>query len=89
MEFDLTGTPNRDNRTLMDFDLVPTPPRADFRSYDALSEDRRMYAILLQEQYDSVNIVVKDNETAVGHAQLKLLGTTNFSVLGTGKLAIL
>lgn len=73
----------------MEFELFPTPPKTEYRSYDAVSDDRRMYAMLLNESYDSVNIVIKDNETAVGHFQLKLLGTTNLSLLGNSRLAIL
>lgn len=73
----------------MEFELFPTPPRSAYRSYDPEGEDRRMYAMLLNESYTDVNIVVKDGETAVGTFSLQLLGTTNFSILGTGRLAVL
>lgn len=72
----------------MEFELFPTPPRATYRGYDPLSQDRRMYAILLNETYDDMNMVIRDGETAVATMQLKLLGTTNFSILGTGRLAV-
>lgn len=72
-----------------EYALSPSPPRAGYRSYDPLSSQRRLYAILLNVSYTNENFVIDDGETAVGHAQLRLLGTTNFSVLGTGKLAIL
>ena len=73
----------------MEYDLAPTPPRTGYRSYDPQSEDRRLYAMLLQETYTSLNIVVRDGETAVGTHSLKLLGTTNFSLFGNSRLAIL
>ena len=72
-----------------EYELSPSPPRAGYRAYDPLSPQRRMYGILLNVSYTDVNIVIDDGETAVAVGQLRLLGTTNFSLLGTAKLAIL
>ena len=72
-----------------EYELAASPARRGYRAYDPLSSQRRLYAILLNVSYTDENFIVDVGETAVGHAQLRLLGTTNFSVLGTGKLAIL
>ena len=72
----------------MEYDLVQTPPRAGYRSYDPQSEDRRLYAMQLNETYNNVNIVVRDGETAVASMSLRLLGTTNFSLFGTARLVV-
>ena len=72
-----------------EYTIAPSPARRGYRTNDALASQRRLYAILLNVSLTDEDFVVEDGETAVGHAQLRLLGTTNFSVLGTGKLAVL
>lgn len=72
-----------------EYQLSPSPARAGYRSYDPLSQQRRMYGILLNVSYTDVNIVIDTEETAVAVGQLRLLGTANFSLLGTARLAIL
>jgi hypothetical protein len=74
---------------MQEYPLSQSPARRGYRAYDPLSPQRRMYAVLLNVSYTGENIVIDDGETAVGQQQLRLLGTTNFSILGMGKLAIL
>ena len=73
----------------MEYDLVASPARPGYRTNDALSPSRRLYSMLLQETYTNQNVIIEDNEIAMGSFQLKLLGTTNFSLLGSSRLAIL
>lgn len=73
----------------MEFELSPTPPKADYRSYDTVSDDNKMYAVMLNETYTNSSIVIKDNETAVAVGELKLLGDSSLSLLGSARLFIL
>lgn len=72
-----------------EYSLNPSPARSQYRTYDSLSPSKKLYGMLLNSSYTDINIVIENEETAVGQLQLRLLGTTNFSILGTGKLAIL